>query len=92
MSGIGDYDPPPILRSLDAAKSCLHLGPTLTAEEVKQYETELLRGGIPCRQCNGEIPAQHCRHPEVGPFTRPARCVTCRAWQAASPAASPRSA
>lgn len=83
MSGLGSYDPPPILRSLSEARLCVYLGPTLTAEEVKAYEAELLRGGIPCRQCNGEIPAHHCSHAEAGPFTRLPKCMACKRWDAA---------
>lgn len=80
-NGLADYDPPPHLRSPDVASQCIHLGATLTPEEVKEYEHQLLSGGIPCRQCSGAIPGRHCSHPVAGPFTRVAgKCTSCKAW------------
>lgn len=81
MSGLADYDPPPVLRTLAEARQCIYLGPVLTADEVKTYAAELLRGGIPCRHCNGEIPGYHCGHPVEGPFTKVAgKCTSCNGF------------
>jgi hypothetical protein len=65
-------------RSVDDAKLCLYLGDNLTEQEVDSFKSELLAGGIPCKNCNGTIPGYHCSHPTEGPFTRIAgRCTSC---------------
>ena len=85
MSGLADYTPAPSLRTVAAAGKCQFLGANLTEQEVKQYQMELLSGGIPCKLCNGQIPAYHCNHPEQGPFTRIAgKCTSCPAFLAVS--------
>jgi hypothetical protein len=102
-NGVGDYDPPPLLRSPEVAATCRFLGPTLTPAEVAAYEEQLRAGGIPCRHCDGRIPGRHCSHDEAGPFTRVAgRCTACGFWRPSEPdpagggapaaATSPRSA
>lgn len=81
MSGLADYDLPPLLRTVDQAKKCIYLGPVLTEEEVERYKADLLAGGIPCRSCDKTIPGHHCRHEQAGPFTRIAgKCTSCVAF------------
>lgn len=82
-AGTAEVRTRPILRNLTVAKQCLKLGANLTREEVQEYESQLLAGGIPCRSCNGTIPGYRCADAEVGPFTTLARCMSCTAHEAA---------
>lgn len=80
-AGLADYTPPMPKRTKEQAKLCIYLGANLTEAEVEQYTSQLLAGGIPCKQCNGEIPGYHCSHPEAGPFTRlVGKCTICDYW------------
>lgn len=68
------------LRSLPIAKQCMHLGPVLTLEEVKEKQ---LAG---CRSCTGKIHVHHCTFPGKkafldGPYTRGAECMQCTDWK-----------
>lgn len=77
-AGFADYTPPLPKRTEAQARGCKFLGANLNTVEVAKYTAELLAGGIPCRQCNGAIPAYHCSHPQAGPFTRiVGKCTLC---------------
>lgn len=66
------------LRCKEAVARCLHLGDTLTLEEGREHELELLNRRIKMGTCGGKRHEQHCK---VHKFTNLHYCMNvCDQW------------